>query len=521
MDAERLRRGALQEAAFFRAKAATLESNSPIDLARIEKERINELEKQLGQLHAEHSTAQRELDRVNGDHSTSRELHSAAVQREAETLKRAEEAEEAHRVAVQEMEELQDTAQSAENALRDHAERLVSVSSIVQQREAERDHFQAQLADAETARDGHLAVIEQIQQGLTVAGARTAEMETMHGKASSRIRELEGELAKTHAELEARRRDAETAANRLTELEAVYAKSRQEADSLRSATTSGLAQLLDSHKNMRADDARATRGHQEQIRALEEEGNSLRKMLREAGQRLDAAEAGVSQHRQKTRDLETGHHSLRAEMRTHRTKLLNAQTELAKYKELHSSKDLDLRDRENAVTESEARSIMLRNLCKWSTSCPKDETLIRTVADHGIAVNDNELANSDSSSSRELESKLRDRTRAHETTQREVEELTGRCHEAEDKVESLGRLVERMKDARSPTTSMRSPTPPADSDRRVMEAERKMQELENQHKEKMAALEGDYQTAVRYVKGTEKMLKRMKVGERLHVVLVC
>jgi len=88
-----------------------------------------------------------------------------------------------------------------------------------------------------------------------------------------------------------------------------------------------------------------------------------------------------------------------------------------------------------------------------------------------------------------------------------------RCREAEDKVESLGRLVERLKDARSPTSmSMRSPSPQGDSDQRVVDAERKMAELESTHKEKLAALEGDYQTAVRYVKGTEKMLKRMKVS---------
>ena len=134
------------------------------------------------------------------------------------------------------------------------------------------------------------------------------------------------------------------------------------------------------------------------------------------------------------------------------------------------------------------------------------------MADHGIAVNDNDLANGESSNSRELETKLRERVRAHESAQREIEELTQRCHESEDKVESLGRLMERMKDARSPTSSsMRSPTPP-DSDRRVVEAERRMAELESQHKEKMATLEADYQTAVRYVKGTEKMLKRMKVS---------
>ena len=122
--------------------------------------------------------------------------------------------------------------------------------------------------------------------------------------------------------------------------------------------------------------------------------------------------------------------------------------------------------------------------------------------------------------SSELEKQLRDRTRAFETSQREVEELTRRCNQAEDQVESLGRLVERIKDARSPTSmSMRSPSPSADAGMRVADAERKMAELENQHKVKMAALEGDYQTAVRYVKGTEKMLKRMKVstdiGKRL------
>ena len=60
--------------------------------------------------------------------------------------------------------------------------------------------------------------------------------------------------------------------------------------------------------------------------------------------------------------------------------------------------------------------------------------------------------------------------------------------------------------------SMRSPSPPADAGKRTVDAERRMAEMESQHKEKMAALEGDYQTAVRYVKGTEKMLKRMKVG---------
>lgn len=364
VESERLRRGALQEAAFFRAKVATLESNSPIDLARIEKERINELERQLGALHAEHSNAQRELDRINGDSSSSRDLHTAAVQREAETLKRAEDAEEAHRQAVEELEELQVRVKMAETSMREHSERLVSLSSAAQQREAERDRLQTQLDEASTQRDGHLALIEQVQAAVAAAGARSVELESHHEKAAGRIEELERELAETKLDLETKTRDAETARERIAEVENAYAKSREEADSLRNVTTSHLGELLESHKSLRADDTRAVRGHQDQVRALEEEGNSLRRMLKEAGQRLDAAESGVSHHRQKARNLEIEHQSLRGEMRAHRTKLLSAQQELNRYKEMHGAKDQELRDRDLAVTEIETRCNMLRNLCE-------------------------------------------------------------------------------------------------------------------------------------------------------------
>ena len=496
-ESERLRRGAVQEAAFFRAKVATLESNSPIDLARIEKERINELEKQLQALTTEYAGVRRDLENSLAESSTSRQSHAAAIERETDTLRRAEDAEEAHRLVVQEAEDSQKRATSSENSLREHTERLITLSSVVQQREAERDHLQSQLNDALAAREEHVGLIEQAQAAISAAGQRTTELDGMYTKSTARITELEEELTEIRTELEAKTRESELASGRLADLENAYTKSREEADTLRTVTTSRLGELLDSHKELRADESRATRGHQEQIRALEEEGKSLRRMLREAGQRVDAAEAGVSHHRQKARHLETQHHSLRAEIRSHQTTLLKAQSEVAKYKGLHSTKEAELQNRDVVISEAETRCIMLRNL----------------LADHGIAISNSEPVKSEASGTRDLEVKLRERIRAHEESQREVEELTRRCHEAEDKVESLGRLVGRLKDSRSPTSlSMRSPTPPPESDWRATEAERKIAELEFQHREKMASLEGDYQTAVRYVKGTEKMLKRMKVS---------
>lgn len=460
------------------------------DLSRIERERINELERQLGSLASENASLHRELERVSDSAATDKDLHVYATERESETARRAEEAEEAHRQAVEELEQLRATSAMSEASLREHTERLITLSSTAQQREAERDHYRSQLDDAIHSRDEQLGLIEQAKGAIAAAGLRTSELENLHAKSASRIKALEDELAESRAEMESRSREVDAANSRMMEVENAYAKSREEADSLRNVTTSRLGELLDSHKEMRADETRAVRGHQEQLRALEEESKSLRKMLREAGQRLEDAEGGVSHHRQKHRDLEVSHQALRAEMRTQRTRLLNAQTELAKYKDLHSSKDSELRERDLAVTEIETRCTVLRNL----------------LADHGVAVNDNDLDNAETPSSRELETKLRDRERANESAQREIEELQRRCHEAEDKVESLGRLVERIKDARSPTAmSMRSPSPTGD-------AERKLTETESHYKEKLAALEADYQTAVRYVKGTEKMLNRMKVG---------
>jgi chromosome segregation ATPase len=470
---------------------AALEAASPGDLARMEKDRIAELERQLGSLASEHAQAQRDLQRANEASLMDKQLYTAAAEREADTLKRAEEAEEAHARIAEQLADLHQKSSATESSFREHTERLITLSSVAQQREAERDQYRNQMDEAISSRDEHFGLIDQTKAAIAAAGLRAAEMEAMYNQSTNRITQLEEELSDTRAELEARSREAELATERLADVETAYAKSREEADSLRTITTGRLGELLDSHKEMRSDESRATRGHQEQLRALDEEGKSLRKMLKEAGQRVDAAEAGVATHRQRARELETAHHGLKGELRGHRTKLLSSQKELAKYRDLHAAKESELRERESAATEVEMKCIMLRNLRKF------DEVIeLMSVSDHGIAVNDNDLNTTEGPSTRDLETKLKDRTRAHENSQREIDELTKRCREAEDRVESLGRLVDRMKDARSPTSqSMRSPTPPHDpnGDRRIIEVERKLQEVETAHKEKLATLESDYQ----------------------------
>ncbi|ODN81703.1 hypothetical protein L202_02097 [Cryptococcus amylolentus CBS 6039] len=494
-EADTLRRGALQETAFYRAKIAALESNSAIDLKRLEQDRTTELEKQIGVLVNENADLQKELERERDNGVQTRDLHSSATEREAETLKRAEEAEEAHRKAVEELEQLHARFSNHEQSIREHSEQLVTLSSTLQQREAERETLLSQLNDAVTSRDQYIVLVEEAQRAVDSGGAMASEMEAMYAQESQKVARLVEQLAETQAELEKRSQLAEIATERLQEIEKAYAISREEADSLRGSVSTQLGAILDSHKELRADESRLTRGHQDKLRALEVEGTSLRKMLNEAGQRVDAAESGVSQHRSKARELEGKVQALRGELRAGQTKLMSAQSEVTRYKELNASRDEELREKELAVTEVETRCTMLRNL----------------LAEHGIAINSTDLDNVETPSSRELETQLRDRNRANESAQREIQSLRARSEEAEDKVESLSRLIERIKDARSPTSySMRSPTPTGGEAGRVGELEKKLNDMTKEHKDKVAGLEADYQTAVRYVKGTEKMLKRMK-----------
>jgi len=360
MEAEQLRRGALQEAAFYRAKVATLEGNAPTDLSRIEKDRVAELERQLGSLSSELAQSKREFLKKSTPPASA--IQSPRMDRDNDAIERAEEAEEAHRLALQELIELQAKHSSVEMSLRELNERFITTSSTAQQREAERDQFKNHLQEAQSTHDEHLAVIAEAQAAIASAGARTSQVEQLHQQATTRIQELEAELQEAKHTAEARSREIDSTTSRLRDIETSHAQSREEAESLRSVTTGRLGQLLESHKARSGEQAQSTRGHLDQVRALEEEGSSLRKMLREAGQRVDAAESGVSTHRDKARELELALRTTKSEMRGHRSRLNAAQAELGRYKEMWSGRDLELKEREGVVTEMETRVTVLRNL---------------------------------------------------------------------------------------------------------------------------------------------------------------
>jgi len=107
----------------------------------------------------------------------------------------------------------------------------------------------------------------------------------------------------------------------------------------------------------------------------------------------------------------------------------------------------------------------------------------------------------------ELENKLAARIRLQDEMEKELDQANRRKEELESHAKLLSNQLERARSSQSPSSN-RSDEGQWES--RALSAERKLTESEQSYKTRLQHMEDDYQLAVKYVKGTEKMMRRMK-----------
>lgn len=486
-DAERMKSAAIQEAAYYRAKLTAHEASTPGEVSQIERERIAELERHLTTLLAEQTQQKKTADELSDSLALQTTLLEQAEARSSEASNRADALEETHHRIVREHSEIRDRYVEVEATLRDHADRLLGQTSLLEQKDAETSHVRRQVEELSQLRDQHIRALDQARTALQAVSSRSEEDQ----RAREQITQLETDIAELRGDLETRKAQVEQANIRLIEVENAWAKSREEADAFRALTTGSLGELLDSHRDFRADEDRLTRGHAEKVEAMEVEATSLRKMLKEATQQLEEVQRDLSEERRRVRQTESEQTFLRSQIVGLRAQLSSSVLEQGRLRKDLAEKDNDMRGALKETADTNIRLAMLRNY----------------LSEHGIIPDSDEPSSNSGSASRlaELEKQLEERSLMHERSERELNGALRRKRELEAQLNAMSQQQDLSRSMQSPVNQGDS-----DADARALEAERKLEETERSYKARMRQMEEDYQLAVHYVKGTEKMMRRMK-----------
>ncbi|KAL5495002.1 hypothetical protein ACEPAI_464 [Sanghuangporus weigelae] len=489
---ERIQNAAVQEAAFYRAKLAATENNASDEVSRVERQRIAELERQVSVLARERTEQAKQIAELSSTVTLQKRIAEQAETRAAESARRSDALQEKYDQTLQEYADLQDQHRDTEGSLRNYSERLLDHAARVGLLEAERSALDTRMEELTASKEHHIHALEQARAAISASSARMEELEAQWRQARDQVIQLESDLTEARIELETRTAEAESLRQRLTDAENSWAKSREEADRLRALTTGGLGELLDMHRDLKSDEDRALRGHEERLQAMELEAASLRNMLKEAGQRVDAAQQELLRTTNHTRDVEKEHHSQRTQLNGIRVQLQSVVAEAGKLRKDLAVKESELQEKTQQATNAELRLAMFRNY----------------FAEHGEVIDEDDLRTKIGEAPArvvELENKLSARMRIQESMEKDLDDAIHRRTELEQQVKKLGSQLEQLRANHSPSSSKGE-----DWENRALEAEQKLVETEQTYKARLQQMEDDYQLAVKYVKGTEKMMRRMK-----------
>ena len=495
---ERARVAALQEAAFYRAKLAAHELHQTDERARLDRQRIFQLEKLVGHVKAEHGELERKVSMLTDQTKLEARLRQLAEDRLAETTRRALSAEESQLKVYEEYSALQKHMYETEASLRDHAAQISTLTSRFAAQQVERDALDERLMTATRTIDTNRSMLTQFQEALTAAHTRLSDYERQHGEQQRQndtqnqmVLQLRTELQAKAAELDMKSEQLEHYVASVTELESMVQSLQHEAQKHREAATGGLAQLLSMHAPHDAssggDATRdTTASHLSHVQALQDETQALRQLHEESRASLSAMATTLQQATERSTQLQRTNNQLFSEMSAQRKQLSAALHELST---LRDKAQVSLTEDEQHKRDMEAAHV-------------RNEALRQLLHEHKIDVPDDDtLARPEFMQSRkvlELQRELEVHKRAAELNQLDLQRAQEQLHHMNQEWE-----VRRLQGAssRQELETLRL---------RAEQAERQLIEATEAHDQRTSQLENDYLTAVQFVRNTENMLRRLK-----------
>lgn len=508
--ATQARTAALEEAAYYRSKLSAFESGSTDEAHRLEAQRNETLEKRLAealQVKAALAHSVTHLEAAVEQHSTAQRL---AEEKSGEAVSRAQLAETSYARSLGEASAVHQRAAEHESLVQQGLEQIATLTASHQQLTADHAHLQERMIASDASIVHYLATLEQAQLALAAANVRADETQAVWTSSQAELAGQHARAQQLQAELEAQSTAAQAATARASHLERLLEAAQQEHAATALLAAGGLAGVIAAQKEVLARETVPVAVHEERVRAAEEAAATHQRLLQETRQKVDESLSELHDSRGREVQLQTHLLSLRSEMATLRHSHSLALADVGRHQALAATRAVDLRDASRTTETAQLKASLLRSL----------------MSEHGLAVDDSDIALravpfTGAETPEELhqrvvqvQSQLEQRTRLHrelesshdqvqlqlEETEQQLAEATALRRQAEQENSHLCAEMIRVGTA--------SDAAAGGHEARAVTAEGELAGLQQKHQ----ALETTHAKAVQYVKGTEKILRRMKVS---------
>jgi hypothetical protein len=453
-EAEKQRDAAIQEAIYAKAKLAarvggSASSTPQLDGGRDMDDRASEIGRKLAYALNTQKELQDQLDRLSIDYEAERKARKLADDTANAAHKRMTDLENYKQQNASELERLKAELHMAQREAREQSVAAVQAVSAAQMLRVEKAEFEQKYAEAAGSSKEHSETFVSLRGAVAASAETKALLERKLDEERALRENIESKLNKLKVEHEARTAELVAATQRLRDTEELAEQHANEARLHREAVMAGL------EKMSMKDAPKSDTGSAERIRALQGQVDAANALVKKYQHEADSAADKLRGAEERIAGLEA-------------------------YQEQASREGVSIRRQlQNALRETQT--------LQAGNSELKQQLSKQNVESNAMVVQYNALKDI-----------LGERGISPTVAMRSRSSPRGSPREGTPEQMRLRELEQQLTATQAALEETRH------------QAATQAQESESTYRDKLAQLDNDYQSAVQYVKGTEKMLKQLK-----------
>ncbi|KAF9957789.1 Negative regulator of mitotic exit [Mortierella alpina] len=388
-EAERVRTGALQEAAYLKAKLSSMSNaqQDPGALARVEMDRAADLEKRLRLALGELEQIENRYGKAQEGLQQERMARLAAEERSTGSSVLAEQAQAAHTRALAELASLHSRAAKAEAESREYATQLAESQAGFSGHQSQSSGLLQKVKDLKQQVEEHQTALERTQMAYSAANERAIRAETLSDESSDKLERSESLRSELSSELMRSKGETERLQSKVEELEGRWQISKDEVTTLRKLVEDGLGAFNPRGKSQqsaeRKHDSIAILSTVSKVSELEHELSSLKTLHKNSQASASKSAAELAEAMIELSRLEQSSMKARAETISLQRQLAEERDGSAELRSELSKTEQELESKINELENNEVQLGLLKDVMREKGIIAEDVMLQAVVRGSG------------------------------------------------------------------------------------------------------------------------------------------